>query len=191
MVRFSAASAFSRGAQRSLRFLARRGCFDALIEDHGNVRTEGKLNLRSFFRRKEMLGAVEMEAEAHALIAGFSQLGEAEDLITAGIGEDGARPGHELMQPAELADEFVARTQIEMIGVCEDNFRAEFFERFLGQGFDGSLRAHGHEERSLDGAVGRGQAAAARAGRIGSSYVKRKTHKPSLSEENPRNHGEE
>ena len=67
------------------------------------------------------------------------------------------------MKPAELADQFVAGTQIEMIGVGEDDFRAELFECFLRQGFDGSLRAHGHEERSLDGAVGGGEAAAARA----------------------------
>ncbi len=95
------------------------------------------------------------------------------------------------MQPAELADEFVAGTQIEMVGVGKNDFCAELFERFLRQGFDGSLRTHRHEERRLDGAVGRGQAAAARARRIGLRNFKRKTHTPSLSEENPRNHREE
>ncbi len=80
-------------------------------------------------------------------------------------------------------------TQIKMISVGEDDFRAEIFERLLGKGFDGGLRAHGHEERSFDGAVGRGQAAAARARRIGLRYFKRKVHPGSVSGENPSNGG--
>jgi hypothetical protein len=72
-----------------------------------------------------------------------------------------------------------------MIGVGEDDFRFEFFEGFLSEAFDAGLGAHGHEERSLDGAVRRGQAAAARAGRIGLSYFKRKLHSGSVSGENP------
>jgi hypothetical protein len=39
--------------------------------------------------------------------------------------------------------------------------------------------------------VRRSEAATARAGRIGLQDFKRKTHTPSLSEENPRHHGEE
>ena len=37
---------------------------------------------------------------------------EAEDLKAAGIGEDGAGPGHEAVQSAELPDGLVAGTQI-------------------------------------------------------------------------------
>src|SRR5260370_7502185 len=138
-----------------------------------------------------MLRTVEMGTETHALIGHFSQFGKAEDLVAAGIGEDGARPGHELVQAAKLADKFVSGAQIKMIGVSENDFSAEVFERFLGKGFDGGLRAHGHEEWSFDVAVGRGQAATPRPGGVGFSYVQRKIHTPSLSEENPRNHGEE
>jgi len=64
VVRFSAASAFSRGA----------GCFDTFIEDHGNVGPQSELDIRGFFRRKEMFGAIEMGAEAHALIGYFRNL---------------------------------------------------------------------------------------------------------------------
>ena len=55
-------------------------------------------------------------------------------------------------------------TQIEVIGVAEDDFRAERFERVLGDGFDGALRADGHEDRRLDGLMGQEEAAAAAAG---------------------------
>ena len=70
----------------------------------------------------------------------------------------------------------MAGTEIEMIGIGEDNFRAEFFERFLGKALDSGLCAHGHEERRLDRAMRRGEATAARAGGIGLCYLKGKTH---------------
>jgi hypothetical protein len=179
-----------RGAlERGLRFLAGRGRFDALIEDHGDVRSERELNFRGFFRREEVLRAVQMRTEAHALIGHFSQFGKAENLVAAGVRKDSTRPGHELMKPAELADQSVAGAQVEMIGVGEDDFRAELFERFLRQGFDGSLRAHGHEEGSLDRAMRRGQAAAPRAGGVGLRYFKGKLHSGSVSGENPGNGG--
>src|SRR5229473_7459003 len=69
-----------RGAlERGFRFLTWRGRFDAFIEDHGDVRPERKLNLGGLFGREEMLGAVEMRTEAHALVSHFSQFGKAED----------------------------------------------------------------------------------------------------------------
>src|SRR5215470_9085867 len=49
-------------------FVTRRGSFDAFIEHHGNVRTEGELNFRGFFRREEMFGTVEVRFEANAVI---------------------------------------------------------------------------------------------------------------------------
>ena len=97
-----------------------------------------------------------MGAEAYSLISHPSQFGKAEDLIAAGIREDGARPGHEFVQPAEFADQFVPGTQIKVIGIREDDFRAELFERLIAQAYYGGLRAHGHEEGRFDRAVGRG-----------------------------------
>jgi len=124
-----------------------------------------------------------MRAEAYALVGNLAQFGKAENLIAAGIGENSARPGHELMQAAELADQFVPGAQIKMIGVGEKDFRAELFERFLGQAFDRGLRAHGHEEGRLDGAVGRREAATSRARRISFQNVKGEIHPPSVSGE--------
>src|SRR5713226_605958 len=70
----------------------------------------------------------------------------------------------------------VPGTQIEMIGVGEDDFRAELFESFLGEALDGCLSPHGQEKRGLDDAVGRGQAATTRASRIGLRNLKGKIH---------------
>ena len=95
------------------------------------------------------------------------------------------------MQAAKLADQLVAGAQIKVIGIREDDFRAEFFEGFIAQAFYGGLRSNRQEERSLDGAMGRGHVAAARTERISFQDFKRKFHTSSLSEENPRHHGEE
>src|SRR5437016_2761131 len=178
-----AASPFRGALERGFRLVPGRRRFDALIEHHGDVRSQRELNLRGFLGRKEMFRTVEMRAEAHALSGYFSQFGEAEDLIAAGIREDGARPGHELVQTAEFADESVPRAQIKMIGVCEDDFGAELFEGLLRQRFDGSLCADGHEEGSLDSAVRGEKAAAAGAGRIGLPDFKRIIHLLSVSGE--------
>src|SRR6266481_971838 len=123
-----------------------------------------------------MFSAIEMRTKAHAFVGDFTQFGKAKDLIATGVREYGARPRHELVQAAKLADQLVARAQIKMIGVGEDDFRAKFFEGFLRQGFDGSLCANGHEEGRLDGAMRRGQAATARASRIGLRNFERKIH---------------
>jgi len=147
--------------------LAWRGSFNAFVEDHGDVRTERKLNLCGFFRREQVLGAVEVRTKTHAFVGDAAKLGEAENLIAAGVGEDGVRPGHELMQATEAANQFVAGTQIKMIGVGEEDFRAQLFERFLRECFDGSLRADGKKKWRFHCAVGRGEAAAPRSSGIG------------------------
>src|SRR5256885_9792394 len=97
-----------------------------------------------------MFGAIEMGAKAHALIGYFSQFGKAEDLVAAGIREDGARPGHESMEPAKPAHQFVPGTKIEMIGICKNDSRAELFERFLGEPLDSRLGAQDRKSTRLN-----------------------------------------
>ena len=75
------------------------------------------------------------------------------DLEAAGVREQGARPTHEFVQAAHAADGFVAGAEIEMVCVAENDFRAERFERVLRDGFDGALRADGHEDGGFDGLV--------------------------------------
>src|SRR5262249_26992694 len=83
------ASPGCRALNCSFRLCARRGSFDAFVQNHRDIRTQGELNLGSFFRSKQMLGAIEMRTEAYALVGDLAKLGETEDLVAAGIGEDG------------------------------------------------------------------------------------------------------
>src|SRR2546426_2022646 len=107
------------------------------------------------YRREEVFRAVEMRAETPAFGGDFTQIRKTEDLIPSRVGENRMGPGHELVQTAELADEFVAGSQIEMIGIREDNFGAELLERFLTQALNGRGGADGQEERRFDRAVRR------------------------------------
>ena len=66
-----------------------------------------------------------MRAETHALVRDLAQLAQAEDLKAAGVGEHGARPADEAVQPAHAADGLVAGAQIEVIGVAENDLRAQ------------------------------------------------------------------
>src|SRR6266478_2525183 len=79
---------------------------------------------------------------------------EPTSLESTGIGEDGARPGHEAVQAAEIADQLVTGSQIKMIGVGEQNRGIEVLgEVALGEPFDRGLRADGHEHGRFDIAV--------------------------------------
>ncbi len=99
-----------------------------------------------------------------AVVGDFAERAERENLKAAGVGEEGARPTHEFVKAAHAADYFVAGAEIEMVGVAEDDFCAERFERVLRDGFDGALRADGHEDRGFDGLVGEDETAATAAG---------------------------
>jgi hypothetical protein len=87
------------------------------------------------------------------------------------------------MQAAKPANQFVPGTQVKMIRVGKDDFRAQLFERFLCERFDRSLCADGKKKRRVHDAVRRGQATAPRARRVCFQDFKRKTHPLSVSGE--------
>src|SRR5438046_7754344 len=110
-----------------------------------------------------MLGAVEMRAEARALLINRPAIREAEHLVAAAVGQDRFCPADEAMQTAPARDEIVARTQVQMVRVAQQDLRAAGFEITMRDAFDGALRPDRHERRRLDVAVRGGQYAGARA----------------------------
>ena len=129
------------------------GIFGALVEGHADVGAEGDLDIHGVLGGEEVAAAVEMGAEAHAFVGDFAQVGEAEDLKAAGVSEHGAGPADEAVQAADAADDFVAGAEIEMVGVAEDDLRAQRFEHVLRYGLDGAGSADGHEDWSFNGLV--------------------------------------
>ena len=67
-------------------------------------------------------------------------------------------PRHESMQAAHAAYGFDSGTQVEVIGVAENDVRAQLFEGVLRNTFHRGYRADRHENRGPDLAVGRQEA---------------------------------
>ena len=99
----------------------------AFVEGHHNVRAQRDLYFHRPLRRKQMRRAVQMRAETYALFFHLAQLAQAEDLEAAGIGQQRPVPAHELVQPAQLAHQLVPRSQIEMVGIAQNDLRAQMF----------------------------------------------------------------
>jgi hypothetical protein len=96
-----------------------------------------------------------MRAKGHALVLDLAQLRERHDLEATGIGQNGARPAHECVQPAERRDALGTRPQHEVIGIGKDNVSAGCTHRIRRQAFDRGLRADRQERRRGDAAVRR------------------------------------
>ena len=102
-----------------------------------------------------------MRTEGRPLFGDLGQILETENLEPPGIGEDWPIPVHKLVQTAEAANEFVAGTDIEVVGVTEDDLRPDLDQILRCHRLDRTQGAHRHEDRRLHGAVqGRDFAAA-------------------------------
>jgi len=127
------------------------------IEGHDDVGTEVLLNGNGLFGREAMRRAVNVTLEGHAIIINLAGLRQRKNLKAAGVGEHGTRPLHELVQAAHVAHEFVAGTQVEMIGVTQHERGMDVFEMFGRERLDGGLRADRREDRREQIAMRRGE----------------------------------
>src|SRR5271155_2062719 len=113
---------------RSFRTRPISGILRAFIKRHNNIRAQADLRLHRALWPKEVWRAIEVRTKRHAFFGDLAQLVQAENLESAGIGQDGLRPRHEAMQPAQPSNGFDSRTQVEVIGIAEKNLDAEFFQ---------------------------------------------------------------
>ncbi len=123
------------------------------VEGHDDVCAELVLHFDAFGRGEVVNTSVDVGFEGDAGVVDSVQIREREDLEAAGIGEDWAGPGHELVQVAELGDDVLAGAEHEVIGVGEDDLRAGGGDMIRKNAFDGALRADGHEGGGVEGAV--------------------------------------
>ena len=154
-------------AQASLARVARDALFalarDDVIELHDHVGAEVALDVHHRFRREDVLRSVDVAAKLDAVFAHGAQALEREHLKAARVGEDRPVPSHELMQPAEIANELVARPQMQMVRVAEDHLRADVVQVVRVERLHRRLGADRHERRRLDDAVRRREPSGARA----------------------------
>ena len=95
------------------------------------------------------------ERKTACFLGHLDEMGEAEQLESAAVGQDRAVPAHEAVQPAQRGDRLFAGPQREMIGVAQDHLRPGGAELFDLQALDAGLGADRHEGRHLHVAVRR------------------------------------
>ena len=119
----------------------------ALVEGQGDVRAQVALNLHRGLRPHEALGAVEVGTKADTLLldrehhrlariaAALDLLGNravphGEHLVAARVGDHRPAPAHELVHPAQIADQLGSGLDEQMEGVPQHQLVAEL--RHLG-----------------------------------------------------------
>ena len=130
-----------------------------LIENHGDIRTQQALDGHAFLGTQKQGRAIEVRTELHAVRFNFADFGEAEDLETTAVGENGQLPVHELVQAAGGGDDVETGADVKVIGVAKNDLGAAFQQFTRVHGLDTGLGAHGHINRGIHDPVGGGQAA--------------------------------
>ena len=138
---------------RLLRLLVRVAVLRTLIERHDDVRPQIVLDVHRLFGREEVIASVDVRGKAHAVVRDVVERGERKDLEAAAVREDGAVPVHEFVQPPCAGDELIAGAHIQVIGVGEDDLRADLLEIARQHALDGRLRTDGHIDGRQDIAV--------------------------------------
>ena len=126
----------------------------AHVQAHRDVRAEPALDLGDRGGRQPARAAVVHGAERHAVVVeAEDRVAQREDLEAARIGEDRAAPGHEPVQAAERLHGLLTRPEVEVVGVREQDRRAEAGQLVRIDALDARLRAHRHEGRRRHVAV--------------------------------------
>ena len=99
-----------------------------------------------------------MRTKLDAMRPDLANFGEAEHLKSAAVREDGFWPVDETVQAARRADDIHAGTDVEVVGVAEDDLRAHLVEFARIKRLHAALRAHGHKHRRLHHPMRGGQA---------------------------------
>ena len=127
----------------------------AVVEGHDDVRAQLVLHPHRQLGREVHLRAVEVRAEPHAVVGDPARVGHREHLKAPRVGEHGPLPPRPLLQPTHAIDEVGPRSEQQVIGVAENDLRADPADLLGQQALDAALRAHGHERGRLERPVRR------------------------------------
>jgi hypothetical protein len=135
-------------SHRLLELAAGRVGGRADVEAHRDVGAELGLRAGGQLRCQARRVAVVDRAEGDAVVVqAEDRVAEREDLEAAGVGQDRAVPAHEGVQPAELGDRLRAGTEVQVVGVAEQDLGAEVAQLAGVDALDRGLGADGHEGR--------------------------------------------
>ena len=115
-------------AMRALGRLSRRAgggaVRDRVVEAHEHVGAEPRLVAHRVLGCDAQPRAVVRRDEGRAVVVDRRDLGEADQLVAAAVGEDRMVPAHERVEPAGALDEVDPGTQREVIRVAEQDVDA-------------------------------------------------------------------
>ena len=101
-----------------------------------------------------MFRTVDVTAKFTPRFAEFADAGQRKHLESAAVGQHRAIETVELVETAGRFEHFKSGTQIEMIGVAENDLGFYFIIKLMDvHALDGTEGAHGHEDGRLYGAV--------------------------------------
>ena len=130
--------------------------FHQLVERHRDVGAEPILDADRLLGRQHRAAPVQMAPELHPRVRDLPQRREAHDLEAAAVGQDRARPAHELVQAAHPPHRVHSGTQRQMVGVREQDVASRRAQFVRCQGLDRARGADRQERRRqhLAGAAG-------------------------------------
>ena len=151
-----------RKLHRALDIAAFRRQPHAFVHLHGDVGAEQPLHLDRALRRQLDLGAVDMRAKRHGLLAHLAQFRQRHHLKAAGIGQHRTAPAGEFLQAAERCDALRTGPQHQMVGIAEHDIGAGIAHLAPVHALHRPRGADRHEGRRLHHAVRRRQFSGAR-----------------------------
>lgn len=136
---------------------------DALVKRHRDIRTEVRLNAHTLLRPHEDMPPVNMAVEGDTLLRDLTKLRQRKDLKSAAIRQDRFIPRHEFMQTAEVTDQLISGSHVQMVRVGQLDLTADALKILRRErALDGRLRADIHKHRRLNRTVRRREFAPAR-----------------------------
>ena len=133
-----------------LRILTVSGARATFIKCHHDVSTYLALDIHHVLGGEHQFTTINMGRELHAFFGHFANIGEGEYLKTARIGQYGACPSLKTMQSARFVQDLGAWSQIQVIGVTQNDLGINiFFKEGALHSFHSTDRAYGHKNGGL------------------------------------------
>jgi len=124
-----------------------------VVQHHGNVASEFLLDSNRILGAQMDGGAIEVRFEGCSIFGDAIHGTERKNLKAAAIGQDGAVPTHEPMQPTKFCDQIASGAQRKVIGVPEQDIGPGSDHLVDGQPLDRPLSPDRHKGRGLDDSV--------------------------------------
>ena len=142
------------GARQSLLVVGSIARLGAFVQDHDYVRSQLLLHADHHLGAEKVARAIYVGAKLDTILGDLALSGQAEHLEATRIGQDGAIPAHKAVQSAHLGHQVRSGTQIEVIGIAQDQLDPQFSKIPRIEGLDCRLGANRGKSRGRDLAVG-------------------------------------